>query len=67
MTMKHSAFTINEFAAGVIQTFKEKYPDEMQNIELPAGLTENEQMERILGYCVKKGFKLPELLARFEE
>lgn len=65
--MKHSAFTINEFAAGVIQTFKEKYPDEVQNVELPAELTENEQMERILVYCVKKGFRLPELLTQFEE
>lgn len=65
--MKHSAFSVDEFAAGVIQTFKEKYPDEIRNIELPAGLTERDQMERILEYCVKKGYKLPELLMRFEE
>ena len=60
--MKHSAFSVDEFAAGVIQTFKEKYPDEIQNIELPAGLTESERMARILDYCVKKGYMLPDLL-----
>lgn len=62
MTMKHSAFSVDEFAAGVIQTFKEKYPDEIQNIDLPDGLPKREQMERILNYCVKKGYALPELL-----
>ena len=67
MTMKHSAFSVDEFAARVIQTFKAKYPDEIRNVELPSGLNEREQMERILGYCVKKGYKLPELLAQFEE
>lgn len=65
--MKHSVFSVDEFAAGVIQTFKEKYPNEIQNIELLAELTVSEQMERILGYCVKKGYKLPELLEKFED
>ena len=46
----------------MIQTFKEKYPDEIQNIDLPDGLPKREQMERILNYCVKKGYALPELL-----
>ena len=67
MTMKNSAFSINEFAAGVIETFKEKYPDEIQNIELPTGLSKSDQMERVLEYCVKKGYMLPELLTHFEE
>ena len=65
--MKYSALTLKEFAAGVIRTFKEKYPDEIPNIDFPTGLTECEQMEHILAYCVKKGYKLPELLAQFDE
>lgn len=63
--MKNPTCAVDEFTAGVIRTFKEKYPDEMQNIDLPANLTEREQMERILDYCVKKGYKLLELLEKF--
>lgn len=63
--MKTSAFSVEEFAAGVIQAFKEKYPDELRNIDLPSGLTDREQMERILDYCVKKGYMLLELLEKF--
>ena len=63
--MKQSAFSTDEFAAGVIATFKEKYPDEMQNIELLDGLPQQEQMKRILDYCVKKGYTLLELLEKF--
>ena len=63
--MKNSGLSVEGFTAGVIRTFKEMYPDEMQNIDLPANLTEREQMKRILDYCVKKGYALPELLEKF--
>lgn len=63
--MKNTGLSVEGFTAEVIRTFKEMYPDEMQNIDLPANLTEREQMERILDYCVKKGYKLLELLEKF--
>ena len=62
--MKQSAFSTDEFAASVIATFKEKYPDEMQNIELPDGLPQQEQMKCILDYCVKEGYMLLDLLEK---
>lgn len=63
--MKQQSFTVQEFASGVIQAFKEKYPEDAGSIDLNDALSEREQMERILDYCVKKGYTLPELLDKF--
>lgn len=65
--MKQDGFTIQQFALNVINTFEKKYPDEVKDVGIDEQMPVQEKMERVLDYCVKKGYVLPELLAEFEE
>jgi hypothetical protein len=65
--MKQDRFTIQQFAHNVVTAFQQKYPDEVNNVGIGEQMSEQDKMEKVLDYCVKKGYVLPELLAQFEE
>ena len=65
--MKQDGFTIQQFAHNVVSAFQQKYPDEVNDVGINEQMSEQDQMEKVLDYCVKKGYVLPELLAQFEE
>lgn len=67
MNMKQDEFTIQQFALKVVTAFRQKYPDEVNAIGIDEQMSEQDKMEKVLDYCVKKGYVLPELLAQFEE
>lgn len=66
-TMKQNGFTIQQFAHNVVTAFQRKYPDEVIDVGIDEQMSEQDKMEKVLDYCVKKGYVLPELLAQFEE
>ena len=66
-TMKREEFTIQQFAHNVVTAFQRKYPNEVNNVGINEQMSEQDKMEKVLDYCVKKGYVLPELLAQFEE
>ena len=65
--MKQDGFTIQQFAHNVVSAFQQKYPDEVNDVGINEQMSEQDKMEKVLDYCVKKGYVLPELLAQFEE
>lgn len=67
MQMKQDGFTIQQFALNVVTAFQQKYPDEVDDVGIDEQMSEQDKMEKVLDYCVKKGYVLPELLAQFEE
>ena len=67
MSMKQEGFTIQQFAHNVVTAFQQKYPDEVSNVGIDEQMSEKDKMEKVLDYCVKKGYVLPELLTQFEE
>ena len=38
----------------------------MNDVGIDEHMSETEKMEKVLDYCVKKGYVLPELLTQFE-
>lgn len=62
MTMKNEGFTIQQFARNVVTTFEKKYPEAVNEVGLDEQMSEQDKMEKVLDYCVKKGYVLPELL-----
>ena len=67
MQMKQDGFTIQQFALNVVIAFQQKYPDEIEDVGIDEQMSEQDKMEKVLDYCVKKGYVLPELLAQFED
>ena len=65
--MKNDGFTIQQFARNVLTAFEKKYPEEVNKVGLDEQMSEQDKMEKVLDYCVKKGYVLPELLDQFEE
>lgn len=65
--MKQDGFTIQQFAHNVVTAFQQKYPDEVNAVGIDEQMSEQDKMEKVLEYCVKKGYVLPELLAQYEE
>ena len=65
--MKQDGFTIQQFAHNVVSAFQQKYPDEVNDVGINEQMSEQDKMEKVLDYCVKKGYVLPELLAQFED
>lgn len=65
--MKNDGFTIQQFARNVLTAFEKKYPEEVNKVGLDEQMSEQDKMEKVLDYCVKKGYVLPELLNQFEE
>ena len=65
--MKQEGFTIQQFALNVVTAFQQKYPDEANNVGIDEQMSEQDKMEKVLDYCVKKGYVLPELLTQLEE
>ena len=65
--MKQDGFTIQRFAHNVVTAFQKKYPDEVNAVGIDEQMSEQDKMEKVLDYCVKKGYVLPELLAQYEE
>ncbi len=65
--MKQDGFTIQQFAHNVVTAFQKKYPDEVNAVGIDEQMSEQDKMEKVLDYCVKKGYVLPELLAQYEE
>ncbi len=65
--MKQDGFTIQQFAHNVVTAFQQKYPDEVNAVGIDEQMSEQDKMEKVLDYCVKKGYVLPELLAQYEE
>ena len=65
--MKQEGFTIQQFARNVVTAFQQKYPGEVNAVGIDEHMSEQDKMEKVLDYCVKKGYVLPELLAQFEE
>lgn len=65
--MRQDGFTIQQFALNVVTVFQQKYPDDVNNVGIDEQMSEQDKMEKVLDYCVKKGYVLPELLAQFEE
>lgn len=65
--MKQHGFTIQQFAHNVVTAFRQKYPAEVNDVGIDEQMSEQDKMEKVLDYCVKKGYVLPELLAQFEE
>lgn len=66
-TMKQDGFTIQQFAHNVVAAFRQMYPDDVNSVGIDEHMSEQDKMEKVLDYCVKKGYKLPELLAQFDE
>ena len=64
--MKQDGFTIQQFAHNVVTAFQQKYPNEVNDVGIDEHMSETEKMEKVLDYCVKKGYVLPELLTQFE-
>lgn len=67
MTMKNEGFTIQQFARNVVTAFEKKYPEAVNEVGLDEQMSEQDKMEKVLDYCVKKGYVLPELLDQCEE
>lgn len=67
MNMKQEGFTIQKFARNVVTAFQQKYPDEVNNVGIDEQMSEQDKMEKVLDYCVKKGYVLPELLTQYDE
>lgn len=67
MNMKQAEFSIQQFARNVVSAFMKKYPDAVNDVGIDEQMSEQDKMERVLDYCVKKGYVLPELLMQFEE
>lgn len=65
--MKNAGFTIRQFALNVVTAFENKYPEAVHEVGLDEQMSEQDKMEKVLDYCVKKGYVLPELLDQFEE
>ena len=65
--MKQDGFAIQQFAHNLVSTFQRKYPDEVNDVGIDEQMSEQDKMEKVLDYCVKKGYVLPELLTQFEE
>ena len=65
--MKQDGFSIQQFALNVVIAFQQKYPDEIEDVGIDEQMSEQDKMEKVLDYCVKKGYVLPELLAQFED
>lgn len=65
--MKKNGLTIQQFAHYVVTAFQHKYPNEVNDVGIDEQMSEQDKMEKVLDYCVKKGYVLPELLAQFEE
>ena len=65
--MKQEGFTIQQFARNVVTAFQQKYPSEVNAVGIDEQMSEQDKMEKVLDYCVKKGYVLPELLAQFED
>lgn len=66
MNMKQEGFTIQQFARNVVTAFQQKYPDEVNNVGIDEQMSEQDKMEKVLDYCVKKGYVLPELLTQYD-
>ena len=66
-TMKQGGFTIQQFALNVVTAFQQKYPNEVNAVGIDEQMSEQDKMEKVLDYCVKKGYVLPELLTQYEE
>lgn len=66
MSMKQEGFTIQQFARNVVTAFEKKYPEEVSEVGLDEQMSEQDKMEEVLDYCVKKGYVLPELLDQLE-
>lgn len=67
MNMKQTGFTIQQFALNVIAAFQQKYPNEINAVGIDEQMSDQDKMEKVLDYCVKKGYVLPELLEQIEE
>ncbi len=67
MNMKQEGFTIQQFALNVIAAFQQKYPNEINAVGIDEDMSDQDKMEKVLDYCVKKGYVLPELLEQIEE
>lgn len=67
MTMKNEGFTIQQFARNVVTAFEKKYPEAVNEVGLDGQMSEQDKMEKVLDYCVRKGYVLPELLDQCEE
>ena len=65
--MKQGGFTIQQFALNVVTAFQQKYPNEVNAVGIDEQMSEQDKMEKVLDYCVKKGYVLPELLTQYEE
>lgn len=65
--MKNDRFTIQQFARNVVTAFEKKHPEAVKEVGLDEQMSEQDKMEKVLDYCVKKGYVLPELLDQFEE
>lgn len=65
--MKNDGFTIQQFARNVVTAFEQKYPDAVKEVGIDEHMSEQDKMEKVLDYCVKKGYVLPELLEQFDE
>ena len=64
--MKNDGFTVHRFALSVVSAFEKKYPAEIRNVGFDEQMSEQDKMEKVLDYCVKKGYVLPELLDQFD-
>lgn len=65
--MNQCRLTIQQFALNVVTAFQQKYPDEIDDVGIDEQMSEQDKMERVLAYCVKKGYVLPELLTQFDD
>lgn len=65
--MKQDGFSIQQFALNVVTAFQQKYPDDVNDVGIDEQMSAQDKMEKVLDYCVKKGYVLPGLLEQYNE